>query len=190
VCLGVADDHAVRFSPDGRWLAFASFDGEVPADGTLLVGSGQNDPPMFLRIVGPSGQTHPAAEDLRRGDIEGLGARVAAPALQRAGFRWLDWASTKAAIAAQRADGSLWIYDLNTGKRRALGSGRSPTFDPGGDHLLVMSAESDKADAAGEASVIHLESAGDRENLGLVRDARWLPPNACGSRSEGNYRGR
>ena len=37
LCLGSADDRSVRFSSDGKWIAFASFDGPVPA-GTVPVG--------------------------------------------------------------------------------------------------------------------------------------------------------
>ena len=59
LCLGSADDRSVRFSPDGQWLAFASFDGLVPASGVVPVGDWKSDPPMFLRIVSPLGIAHP-----------------------------------------------------------------------------------------------------------------------------------
>jgi hypothetical protein len=175
LCLGSADDRSVRFSPDGQWLAFASFDGPVPT-GAVPVGDGKSDPPMFLRIVSPSGGAHPAAERVRARDLEArqLAERVD-PASMRGGYRWLDWSPASTAIVAEGPGGALSIFDLTAGTRIQAGVGRAPTFDERGEHVLAMSP----AGSGEEAFVIHREAGDRRESLGRVRDARWLSASAC-----------
>jgi hypothetical protein len=175
LCLGYADDRSVRFSPDGRWLAFASFDGPAPT-GAVPAGDGKSDPPMFLRIVSPSGDAHPAAANVRARDIEVRGsAKNLDPASMRGGYRWLDWSPGSTAIVAEGPDGAIAIFDLTAGTRTPEGTGRTPTFDGRGEHLLVMTPTG----AGEEALIIHREAADKRESLGRVRDARWLSTSAC-----------
>jgi hypothetical protein len=187
LCFGFADDRAIRFSPDGKWLAFASFDGPVPASGTVPVGDEKSDPPMFLRLVAPSGGAHPAAQSVRARDIEArLSDKEVDPASLRGGYRWLDWSPSSTAIVAEGPDGAVSIFDLTAGTRSAAGVGRAPTFDPGGDHVLIMRTTT----SGEEALVIHREAGDQRETLGRVRDARWLATRACEARDGGNGNGR
>jgi hypothetical protein len=187
LCLGFADDRAVRFSPDGKWLAFASFDGRIPTTGAVPVGDGRSDPPMFLRLVSPSGGAHPGAQSVRARDLEARQSdKKVDPAAMRGGYRWLDWSPANTAIVAEGPDGELAIFDLTSGTRRSAGPGRAPTFDPGGDHVLVMSPI-----ASGEgALVIHREAGDQRESFGRVRDARWLATGACEASDGGDGNGR
>jgi hypothetical protein len=186
LCLGSADDRSVRFSPDGKWLAFASFDGPVPT-GAVPVGDGKSDRPMFLRIVSPAGGAHPAGANVRARDLE---ARRSAKKLDassmRGGYRWLDWSPASTAIVAEDLDGAVSIFELTTGTRIAVGAGRAPTFDERGEHVLVMSPTG----SGGEALVIHREAGDKRESLGRVRDARWLSTSACEAASGSTRDGR
>jgi hypothetical protein len=185
--LGFADDRAIRFSPDGRWLAFASFDGPVPASGVVPVGDGKSDPPMFLRLVSPSGAAHPAAQSVRARDIEARQSeKKVGPASMRGGYRSLYWSPTSTAIVAEGPDGALSIFELTKGTRSAAGVGRAPTFDPRGEHVLVIGMTG----SGEEALVIHREVGDKRETLGRVRDARWLATSACEGKSGGNGNGR
>lgn len=175
LCLGSADDRSIRFSPDGKWLAFSSFDGPVPR-GTVPVGDGRSDPPMFLRIVSPAGGVHPAAERVRVLDIEARQvAKKVDPASMRRGYRWLDWSPASTAIAAEDSDGAILIFDLAAGTRTLAGKGRAPTYDEQGEHVLVIMPTG----TGEEAVVIHREAGDKRESLGRVRDARWLARSAC-----------
>jgi hypothetical protein len=187
LCLGSADDRSVRFSPDGQWLAFASFDGLVPASGVVPVGDGKSDPPMFLRIVSPAGGAHPAATNVRARELEARrAAKKLDPASMRGGYRWLDWSPGSTAIVAEGPDGAISIFDLTAGTRTPAGAGRAPTFDERGEHVLVMSS----AGAGEEALVIHREAGDKREGLGRVRDARWLATRACEAASGSIQHGR
>jgi hypothetical protein len=187
LCLGSADDRSVRFSPNGQWLAFGSFDGPVPASGAVPVGDGKSDPPMFLRLVSPSGGAHPAAASVRARDLE---ARQSAKKLDvesmRGGYRWLDWSPAGTAIVAEGPDGAVSIFDLTTGTRSAAGAGRAPTFDGRGEHVLILTATG----AGEEAVIIHREAGDKRETLGRVRDARWLATGACEQEGGGSGNGR
>jgi len=186
LCLGSADDRSVRFSPDGKWLAFSSFDGPAPT-GNVPAGDGKSDPPMFLRIVSPSGGSHPAAEGLRERELEARSmAKRIDPVSMRRGYRWLDWSPSNTTIVAEGPDGSLSVFDLTQGTRTPAGKGRSPTFDERGEHILVLSPSGAKE----EAFVIHREANDKRETLGHLRDARWVPAIACGQESESTQNGR
>jgi hypothetical protein len=187
LCLGSADDRAVRFSPDGKWLAFASFEGPVPATEAVPVGDGKSDPPMFLRLVSPDGRAHPAAQSVRAHELEARRSEKGLdPASMRGGYRWLDWSPASTAIVAEGPEGALSLFDLTTGVRSTAGVGRAPTFDPRGDHVLVLGTTG----SGEEALVIHREKGDQRETLGRVRDARWLATSACEARGEGNGSGR
>jgi hypothetical protein len=151
------------------------------------MGDGNSDPPMFLRLVSPSGGPHPAAQSIRARDLEARQSdKKLDPASMRGGYRWLDWSPSSTAIVAEGPDGALSIFDLRAVTRSAAGVGRAPTFDPGGDHVLVM-----RTTASGEeALVIHREAGDQRETLGRVRDARWLATSACEASDGGNGNGR
>lgn len=186
ICLGSADDRSIRFSPDGKWLAFSSFDGPVP-DGPVPVNDGKSDPPMFLRIVSASGVEHPAAERVRVNDIQARSrTKNVDPASMRAGYRWLDWSPTSTALVAEDADGTIAIFDLTAGTRTAAGPGRAPTFDESGEHVLGM-GRSESGEVT--AFVIHREARDVRDGLGHVRDAQWLGPSACEAEWGGKHNG-
>lgn len=157
-CGGVADERGVRWSPDGRWLAFPR-PGPVP--GERRTGT------HFIDVVGVEGGRDPK--------LSALFARVGPAAAAIAGppgGLWLDWAPSGRFLAVQDGAGELRVYDLAAGGISRLGAGRAPTFSPEGGYLLVHADE--------RAFVLPGASHAARVDLGAVTSARWLPAAACG----------
>lgn len=153
-CAGIADDRGVRWSPDGRWLAFAH-----PEQGAAQRGR------VFVDVVSADGGRYPA--------LSGLAARLRPDALvlPHGLAMWFDWSPSGRFLAFDNGAGDLRVYDFEMHGMAALGKGARPTWSPGGAYLLV---------AENEAAVV-LSGAGPQQriNLGAIRDARWLPAQAC-----------
>jgi hypothetical protein len=166
-CMGIADDRGVRWSPDGRWLAFPR-PGPVP---------GERKPgTFFVDVVGIEGGRHPALSAL----YARVGPRPAAIAAGP-GAVWMDWSPSQRFLALQDGAGDLRIYDFERGDIAFLGKGECPTWSPGGGYLLVLSARQ-TGTAVVEAFVWPGASRADSIAFWPVRDARWLPAAACSSR--------
>jgi hypothetical protein len=181
-CMGIADDRAARWSPDGRWLAF-SHPGPVPRQG--------KSEGFFVDVVGVEGGRYPALSALRaRARPEQL-AIATAP-----GEVWLDWSPSGRFLALHDGMSDLRVYDFETQGTAFLGKGQRPMWSPGGSYLLVLAAgqvpaidglstsrRSQEAEASAlEAFVLPGVAAAARIDLGPVRDARWLPAQACEQR--------
>jgi hypothetical protein len=178
-CAGSADDRGVRWSPDGRWLAFPH-PGPVP---------GQQKPgEFFVDVVGVEGGRYPALSELQaRARPEQL-AIAAGP-----GTVWFDWSPSGRFLALHDGSSDLHVYDFETHGSAFLGKGQRPRWSPGGAYLLILEAGQAAATVGVSPSqgsqdpdrlVLHafVLSGVDpaaRIDLGLVRDARWLPTQAC-----------
>jgi hypothetical protein len=178
-CLGIADDRSVRWSPDGRWLAFPH-PGPVP---------GQPQPGgFFVDVVGVEGGRYPALSALHaRAHPEQL-AIVTAP-----GSVWFDWSPSGRLLALQDGANDLRVYDFEAYGTVLLGKGQRPMWSPGGAYLLIQAAgqvtatngipprqrSQDGEGSAVEAFVLPGSAPSARIDLGLVRDARWLPAQVC-----------
>ena len=174
-CMGVADDRGVRWSTDGRWLAFPR-PGPVP---------GERKPgTFFIDVVGIEGGRYPA--------LSGLYARVGPGQVGMAGAPgtvWLDWSPAGSALAVQDGADDLRVYDFESQAISPVGKGTKPMWSPGGAYLLVLAAgemtataapPSQRADgSAAQAFVLPGASRAARIELGPVRDVRWLPAAAC-----------
>jgi len=181
-CMGTADDRAVRWSPDGRWLAF-------PHPGHV---AGQGKPEgSFVDVVGVEGGRYPALSALRaRARPEQL-AIATTP-----GEVWFDWSPSGRFLALHDGLSDLRVYDFETQGMDFLGKGQRPMWSPGGSYLLVLtvgqvaaidritpSHRSQNAQDSGlEAFVLPGIAPAGRIDLGPVRDARWLPAQACEKR--------
>ena len=178
-CMDVADERAVRWSADGRWLAFAH-PGIVP--GRSERGG------FFVDVVGVEGGRYPALSALHaRSRPEELAIAVAPQEV------WFDWSPSGRFLALQ--DGALHVrvYDFEAHGTADLGKGQKPMWSPGGAYLLVLAAAraagadrdpSSQHAWAGEATaaqafVLRGSAPGARMSLGFARDIRWLPAQAC-----------
>jgi hypothetical protein len=179
-CMGMADDRAARWSPDGRWLAF-------PHPGTLP-GRGKTQG-YLVDVVSTEGGRWPVLTALHaRARPEQLAMETGPGAV------WLDWSPSGRFLVVQDGANDLRVYDFESYGTADLGKGQRPMWSPGGAYLLVLSAGQVTApngnprsqpslDAAGfavEAFVLTGVGPAARIGLGLVRDARWLPMQACG----------
>ena len=87
----------------------------------------------------------------------------------------------------------LYVYDFEAYGTAVLGKGQRPMWSPGGAYLLVQAAgqvtvtngiapsqrSQDAEGSALEAFVLPGSAPAARIDLGLVRDARWLPAQVC-----------
>jgi hypothetical protein len=178
-CMGIADDRAARWSPDGRWLAF-------PHPGPV---SGQGKPGgFFVDVVGVEGGRYPALSALRaRARPEQLAIATAPGAV------WFDWSPSGRFLALHDGVSDLRVYDFEAQGTALLGKGQRPTWSPGGSYLLILAAggvaaidgispsqRSQDAEASvSEAFVLSGVAPAARIDLGPVRDARWLSTQAC-----------
>jgi len=178
-CMGIADERAVRWSPDGRWLAFPH-PGPVPGRRKLAG--------FFVDVVGAEGGRYPA--------LSALHALVRPEQLAIAtdpGSVWFDWSPSGRFLALQDGASDLYVYDFEAHDIAFVGKGQRPTWSPGGTYLSILAAGPAVAkngiapsqrsqDAEGHALaafVLPGVAPAARIDLGLVRDARWLPPQAC-----------
>jgi len=178
-CMGVSDDRGARWSPDGQWLAFPHPD---PV-------SDQRKPEgFFVDVVGVEGGRYPALSALRaRARPEQL-AVATAP-----GTVWFDWSPSGRFLALHDGMRDLRVYDFEAHGTAFLGKGQKPMWSPAGAYLLVLAAgqvaeidgvsrspRSQDAEATAlEAFVLPGVAPAARIDLGLVRDARWLPAQVC-----------
>ncbi len=174
-CAGVADERAVRWSGDGRWLAFAH-PGPLPRRRTREG--------FFVDVVSVEGGRH--------ADLTALHALARPDQLAIAtapGSVWFDWSPSARFLVVQDGAHDMRIYDFENHGTARLGKGRQPMWSPGGTYLLIL----DGGDGRGvgvrppgedgqavRAFVLAGVGAGDRGDLGPARDARWLPAHACG----------
>jgi hypothetical protein len=155
--MGMADDRSVRWSPDGQWLAFPH-PGPVP---------GQEQPGgFFVDVVGVDGGRYPALSALHARTRPQQLAIVTGP-----GSVWFDWSPSGRLLALQDGANDLRAYDFEAYGTAFLGKGQRPMWSPGGAYLLIQ--------IAGEVFVLTGSAPEARIALGLVRDAHWLPAQAC-----------
>ncbi len=156
-CMGIADDREARWSPDGRHLAF-------PHQGRL---PGQQKAGGFIvDVVDIEGGRYPA--------LSALHARVPPERLAIAttpGSVWFDWSPSGRFLALHDGASDLRVYDFQAPGIASLGKGQKPMWSPGGGYLLIQ--------AAGRAFALPGVAEAARLDLGPVRDARWLPAQAC-----------
>ncbi len=175
-CMGVADDREARWSPDGRWLAFAH-PGPVPGQRK----SGE----LFVDVVGIEGGRYPALAALRARAAPEQLVIAAAP-----GSVWLDWSPSGRFLALQDGADELRVYDFAAHGVAFLGEGRRPVWSPGGTYLLILAARplattngirsGREAEGSSPAAfVLQGIAPSARIDLGRARDARWLPARAC-----------
>ena len=142
---------------DGRWLAF-------PHPGRL---PGQRQPGGFIvDVVGVEGGRYPALSALHARSRPEQLAIATAP-----GSVWFDWSPSGRFLALHDGASDLRVYDFETHGIAGLGKGQRPMWSPGGAYLLIL--------AAGQAVVLSGVAEAARIDLGPVRDARWLPAQAC-----------
>jgi hypothetical protein len=177
-CMGIADDRGVRWSPDGRWLAFPQPESARREGGAVT---------CHLDVVSVEGGRDPALTALYK-RIDPAQQRLAtAP-----GSVWIDWSPVRRSLVVQDGAGDLRRFDLEDNSVSQLGKGEKPMWSPGGGYLLALAVGQGTADGrapsprrTGElpvsAFLLSGSSASARIELGPVRDARWLPATACGS---------
>jgi hypothetical protein len=203
-CSGIADDRAVRWSPDGRWLAFphpgpvpgrrksgGSFVDVVGIEGgrwpVLSELQERTDPELLSIVVGtlegfalPSTPAlHPPHRSLRSASPHpptmGFGWQSQpAPNAIAPGSVWFDWSPSGRFLALHDGANDLRVYDFASHGIASLGKGGRPMWSPGGAYLLVLAGES----PVFEAFVLAGAAPAAKFSLGPVRDARWLP-QAC-----------
>jgi hypothetical protein len=178
-CMGVADDRAARWSPDGRWLAFPH-PGPVP--GQRQAGG------FFVDVVSVQGGRYPALSALHaRARPEQLSIATGPQSV------WFDWSPSGRFLALQDGTNDLRVYDFDAQGIAPLGEGQRPMWSPGGSYLLTFAAapmaattgiasNPDLAGPALRASALAGVTRVARIELGLVHDARWLPAQACEGR--------
>jgi len=175
-CMGIADDRGVRWSPDGRWLAFPH-PGPVPGQRNLG-GS-------FVDVVRVEGGRYPALSALHARTRPEQLAIATAP-----GSVWFDWSPSGRFLAMHDGASDLRVYDFEAHGLAFLGKGQRPMWSPYGAYLLILAAGQGAATngilpgqdadvSALEAFVLSGVAPTARIDLGLVRDARWLPAQAC-----------
>jgi dipeptidyl aminopeptidase/acylaminoacyl peptidase len=153
-CAGIADDRSVRWSPDGRWLAFPH-----PEPGR------DNSERVVVDVVSPDGGRYPALAALVARARPNQLTFPASPAM------WFDWSPSGRFLAFDDGTGELHVYDFEAHGVASLGKGSSPTWSPGGAYLLIVENDA--------VTVLVGSGSTDRIQLGRGRDARWLPPQAC-----------
>ena len=159
--MGVPDDRAVRWSPDGRWLAFPH-PGPVP--GLRRPGG------FFVDVVGIEGGRYPALSAVQ------LHARPEELAIATApGSVWFDWSPSGRFVALGDGARDLFVYDFEAHALALLGKGERPLWSPRGTYLLVQRA----GEAARQAILLTGVAPAARIDLGPVQDTRWLPPQVC-----------
>jgi hypothetical protein len=162
-CMGIADDRAVRWSSDGRWLAF-------PHPGSVTGHSGSGG--FFVDVVGIEGGRYPALSALQ------VRTRPADLAIATApGSPWFDWSPSGRFLAFSDGASDLRVYDFETGGLALLDKGEMPLWSPRGTYLLVQA----RGQTARQAIVLTGAAPAAKIDLGPVQDARWLPPQACES---------
>jgi hypothetical protein len=167
-CMGIADDRSVRWSPDGRWLAFIH-PGPMPGDP-----SGD-----FIDVVGIEGGRYPALSALSMAHAR---PRPAQPALVTGpGSVWFDWSPSQRFLAIQDAIGALSINDFQVGSIAFLGLGERPMWSPGGAYLFALAPGPGvtRNRSTSEAFALTGVAPSERIDLGAARDGRWLPAHAC-----------
>jgi hypothetical protein len=160
-CMGVPDDRAVRWSPDGRWLAFPH-PGPVP--GLRRPGG------FFVDVVGIEGGRYPALSAVQSHARPEELAIATAP-----GSVWFDWSPSGRFVALGDGARDLFVYDFEAHALALLGKGERPLWSPRGTYLLVQRAD----EAARQAILLTGVAPAARIDLGPVQDARWLPPQVC-----------
>lgn len=165
-CMGYADDRGVRWSPDGKWLAFPR----------AAPGARATKPETFIvDVVSVEGGRFPA--------LSALDGRVKAEQLSLAtapGSVWFDWSPSGRFLAMHDGASNLRVYDFVAQAIAFLGKGQRPLWSPGGAYLFIVEASSQDAEVAG-ASVLFGAAPTARIEIGRVRDARWLPAQSCAS---------
>lgn len=178
-CLGIADDRGVRWSPDGRWLAFLHPGLPRPAQR----GPGQ----FFLDIVSVEGGRYPALSALYAQAGADQATSVSGP-----GPVWIDWSPSGRLLAMSDGADAVRVYDFALPGMVQLGKGQQPRWSPGGAYLLITM----RPDTAGDGVVVKqsrqlgespaqaavvLQGAAPaaRMDFGVVREARWLPAEVC-----------
>jgi WD40-like Beta Propeller Repeat len=162
-CMGRADDRGVRWSPDGKWLAFPR---EGPVHDTKPRG-------LIIDVVSVEGGRFPA--------LSALYGRVNADQLAIAtapGSVWFDWSPSGRFLAMNDGASDLRVYDFEAQGIAFLGKGQRPLWSPGGAYLFIVASLRQDAEVA-QASVLSGVAPTARIDLGQVRDARWLPAQAC-----------
>jgi len=165
-CMGVADERGVRWSPDGRWLAFSH---PEPAP-TQHESSG-----AFVDVVSIEGGRSPALSALRARATPG---ELAVASAAESG--WFDWSPSSRFLAFSDGTRDLRVYDFEAHGVASLGKGQRPTWSPRGAYLLVLAGGDAAPTGMGEAVVLPGVRTEERIDLGPVRDARWLPGEVCG----------
>jgi hypothetical protein len=178
-CMGIANDRGVRWSPDGRWLAFPH-PGPIP---------GQRERGgFFVDVVGVEGGRYPALSALHAQTRPEQLAIVTEP-----GSPWFDWSPSGRFLAMHDGSSDLRVYDFEAHGIASLGKGQRPMWSPGGAYLLILVAghvaaidgipssqrSQDAEDSALNAFVLPGVAPEARIDLGLARDARWLPAQVC-----------
>ena len=162
-CMGRADDRSVRWSPDGKWLAF-------PRESPLRDPKSRG---FIIDVVSVEGGRFPA--------LSALYARVNPEQLAIAtapGSVWFDWSPSGRFLAMHDGASDLRVYAFEAQGIAFLGKGQRPLWSPGGAYLFVMASPSQDA-AVVEASVLPGVAPTAPIKIGRVRDARWLPAQAC-----------
>jgi hypothetical protein len=163
-CMGRADDRGVRWSPDGRWLAF-------PRAGPVVHGTKPDG--FMIDVVSVEGGRFPALSALYDRANPDQVAIATAP-----GSVWFDWSPSGRFLAMQDGASDLRVYDFESRGVAFLGKGRRPLWSPGGSYLFIVASPSLNAEVP-EAAVLPGVAPTARIELGQVRDARWLPAQAC-----------
>jgi hypothetical protein len=177
-CMGTADDRGVRWSPDGKWLAFPR-PGPVP---------GERKPGrFFIDVVGIEGGRSPVVAAF----YDRVGPAPLAIAVAP-GTVWFDWSPSQRFLAIQDGADDLRVYDFEAQGIAVLGKGQRPMWSPGSAYLVILAAgqgaatsgikpSQDAGDSATEAFVLSGASPEARIDLGSARDVRWLSAQACES---------
>jgi hypothetical protein len=92
---------------------------------------------------------------------------------------WFDWSPSGRFLAMHDGASDLRVYDFEAQGIAFLGKGQRPLWSPGGGYLFVMASPSQGAEVV-EASVFPGVAPTATIKIGRVRDARWLPAQACG----------
>jgi WD40-like Beta Propeller Repeat len=175
-CNGIADDRSVRWSPDGRWLAFVR-------PGPNLGGGKQAA--FFVDVVGIEGGRHPDLSALIAAvETEQLGVRPGPGAL------WMDWSPSQRYLVLEDGAGVVRQYDLKARTVSFFGVGHHPTFSPGDNYLLLLATPpaflldggpppQESGDNSARSVLVRSTSSGASVVLEPARDARWLSAEAC-----------
>ena len=162
-CQGGIDDRAIRWSPDGHWVAFSS----LPESTPNLPGL---DAQVFLDVLAPSGEHHPAISAL-------TSQQSSQPTAE---FPWIDWSPSQRQLVVQGGDETIELYDLGSQTLSSLGQGRFPTWSPRGQYVLALTtSKKQDGEATLDAFALSGPSFTTRTPLGKVRDARWINSAAC-----------